>query len=206
ETETDGAYRRLVRRAIASAGSRAAAADVRGVDRVLLSVRRSDEALGRKRPDEIRSLIAAVEDRLDAARRLRLARDRWDLRAGELLAYRDRVAKPVEEFEAIRERLADIRSFSGPRPRSLPKLRLRVAGVLQRMAAIVPPQELEASHAMLTSACHLARQAVDARERAVLTEDMRLAGDASAAAAGAMMLLARASADMQGIFKPPELR
>ena len=206
ETDTDRAYAQLTRRAMASAASRAATADVRGVDRVLLSVRQSDKVLGGKRPEEIRSLIAAVEERLDAARRLRLARDRWELRGGVLLDYRDRIAKPLEELEAIKDRLADIRSFAGPSPRVLVRLRQRLAGVLKRLEAIVPPEEVDAQHAMLTSACHLAAQAVDARERAVRAEDMQVAWDASSAAAGSMMLLARAWAEMQGTFRPPELR
>ena len=206
ETNADTAYAQLARRSMASAASRAAAADVRGVDRVLLNIRQADKTLGGKRPEEIRSLIAAVEERLDATRRLRLARDRWDLRAGVLLDYRDRIAKSVEELHAIKDRLADIRSFAGPSPRVLTRLRRRVAAVLKRVEAIVPPKEVEAQHAMLTSACHLAAQAVDARERAVRAEDMQIAWDASSAAAGSMMLLARAWAEMQGSFKPPELR
>lgn len=206
ETKADKAYAQLARRAMASAKSSAAAADVRGVDRVLLGIRQSDRALGGTRPEEIRSLIAAVEERLDAARRLRLARDRWALRAGVLLDYRDRVEQPLKDFEAVKDRLADIRSFAGPSPRVLTRVGRSVSGVLKRLKAIVPPEELETQHAMLVSACHLAAQAVEARGRAVRAEDMKLAWDASSAAAGSMMLLARARAEMQGTFRPPQLR
>ena len=52
--------------------------------------------LMRKRPDAVRALVADVEARLDAVRRLRLARDRWALRAPELRRYRAAIASPVD--------------------------------------------------------------------------------------------------------------
>ena len=71
------------------ANERARAADVRGVQQLFARVKASDDALGGNRPDAVDALVAAVEERLDAARRLRLERDRWALRLPELRAYRD---------------------------------------------------------------------------------------------------------------------
>ena len=48
--------------------------------------------------------------------------------------------------------------------------------------------------------------AVSARREAVQSGNLRTAWDASAAAAGSMMLLARARADVDALLKPPQLR
>jgi len=206
DTKTDEGYAKLRQRIIASADRRAAAADVRGVDRLLLQIRKADAALGSKRPDDVAALIAHVETKLDSARRLRLARDRWALRSGVLFAYRELTAAVIRDFEAIKPALAEIRSLSGPNPRSLARLRQRISAMSERLAAIAPPAEMASLHAMLVSACHLAAQAVEGRERAVVSQDLRVAWDASAAASGATMLVIRAWTDMQTLFRPPELR
>jgi hypothetical protein len=89
ELEIDRVYRHLETRMIRLADERARAADVRGVQRVLGDVKAGDEALGRYRPDAVNAILASVEAHLDAARRLRLERDRWALRVPELRAYHD---------------------------------------------------------------------------------------------------------------------
>src|SRR5262249_39211496 len=80
ELEIDRVYRHLETQMIARADERARAADVRGVQQVLAQVKTTDAALGGYRPDAVNSIIASVQVRLDAARRLRLDRDRWALR------------------------------------------------------------------------------------------------------------------------------
>jgi hypothetical protein len=206
ELKTDQSYARLRDRSVASAQRLAAAGDVAGMSDLISRVARADEQLGRKRSAEVDALVAHLEMRLDAARRLRLARDRWALRSEVLLAYRSQARKAVEALEALKAPLAEIRALAGPDPRSFKKLRQRVAEVQGRLMRIVPPPELATQHATLLSACQLAGQAVDVREQAILRQDMRLAWDASAAASGSTMLMVQAWSDMQALFQPPELR
>ena len=59
---------------------------------------------------------------------------------------------------------------------------------MKRAAAIVPPDELKAAHALLVSAAQLADNAARIRREATLAGDMARAWDASSAAAGALML------------------
>src|SRR5947209_3876321 len=65
-------YRLFSTRMLAQGQQRARRADVRGLEEVLATIRRRDAALGRKRPDDINSLMTAVQTQLDAARGLRL--------------------------------------------------------------------------------------------------------------------------------------
>ena len=84
------------KRATAAAGR----ADVRAVERVIATVVRRDAQLGRKRPEEINALIEQVRVQLDAARRLRLARDQWHERASSYRAYMKSVAPIIERDDA----------------------------------------------------------------------------------------------------------
>jgi hypothetical protein len=73
-------------------------------------------------------------------------------------------------------------------------------------AAIAPPDELAPAHALLISAVQLAGTAAQIRRAATMAGDMTRAWDASSAAAGALMLGARARADMQIQLRPPQIR
>lgn len=206
EVETDRAYARLARRTVMEADRRAADADVRGLERMMRELQQRDAQLGAKRPDEMAALLAALGEKLDAARRLRLAKDRWTRRSPAILAYRDRVADVLKAVDRLRPHLEDIRSLAGPAPAALSRLRRQVEAITRQISRIVPPPELEAAHALLVSACHLAREAADARERAIDAEDLQQAWNASAAAAGSMMLVAQARGEMERQFQPPEIR
>jgi hypothetical protein len=80
------------------------------------------------------------------------------------------------------------------------------AQILKLSAAIVPPREFVAAHSLLVSAVQLANQAAKVRREATLAADMARAWDASSAAAGALMLGARAQSDIQTLMRPPQLR
>ena len=100
----------------------ARAADVRSLAQLVDRVRLSDQALGGQRPETVATLIAAVEARLDAARRLRLARDRWALRAPEFRQYRAAIRLPWTCFAALEPSLQQIKLLAGSSPSSLTML------------------------------------------------------------------------------------
>jgi hypothetical protein len=206
ELETDRAYQSLSARMLARASERAKAADVRGVERVLADIRIQDGALGGKRPETVDALVVAVDAHLDAARVRRLERDRWALRAPELRKYQAAVSASLNKLAALAEPLEDIKALAGSGPDAL-ALVLRVAReVTKTVTAAVPPVELQAVHSLLISAAQLADSAARTRREAALTGSMPRAWDASAAAAGALMLTVRARADMQTELLPPHLR
>jgi hypothetical protein len=206
ERRTDRAYQGLTARIIGQADRQARAADVGGLLRLADSVRLSDRQLGGQRPETVAALIAAVEVRLDAARRLQLARDRWTLRAPELRQYRAAIKAPLDLFARLEPALEQIKSLAGNSPSSLMMIESAVSQILQQARAIEPPQEFRAAQALLVSAVQLAGSAGQIRREATLAGDIARAWDASSAAAGALMLGARAKTDMQSLLRPPELR
>jgi len=205
EQRVDQRYRTLTARTLTAADRRARQGDVHGLERLLAAVDQRDKALGERRPESVTALIAAVQDKLDAVRRIRLARDRWALRAPVYAKYRAAIRMPIDLFASLKPSLEDIRSLSGSTPASLSSAD-RLAKQIQTLAsAIVPPEELAAAHALLISAVQLAANATEIRRQAALAGDMARAWDASSAAAGALMLGAKARADIQTLLRPPHL-
>jgi len=187
------------------ASLRARAADVRGLQRLLTEVHERDRALGAKRPDAVNALVESVEAKLDAARRLRLAREGWSIRLPELLKYRVSVTPPLERLDRLKPALEDIRSLAGSAPGTLALIQRDAAEVLKTASAITPPEELRAAHALLVSAAQMAVSAARIRREAALTGNIARAWDASAAAAGALMLDARARTQIQELLRFSQL-
>ena len=206
EVTADRLYQSMIRRVMALATLRARQADIRGVRRVLESLGQRDIALGQKRPDAVRNARAAIEGQLDAARRLRLARDRWALRAAVLREYGDAMGTSFVIFRSLQEPLADIKELAGSSQASLVFVQRQVDRVLRLIEDIVPPDECRTAHALLVSAAHLADNAAKIRREATLSGELARAWDASSAAAGALMLTGRATAEIKTSLRLPQLQ
>jgi hypothetical protein len=204
EERIDRSYDALSKRITVVADYRARNGDVLGVERLLTRIARRDTLLGQQRPDAINALVAVVEEKLDAARRLRLARDRWDLRAPDLATYRAAITTPLDIFATLRPALEDIKSLAGSSPSTLARLDRLIAWILERSAVISPPEELTAAHAVFVSAVHMAENAARIRREATLASSVERAWDASSAAAGALMLGARARSDIRTQLRRPQ--
>ena len=206
ELRFDRSYRSLTTRTMAVANHRARLADVRGLERLLRGIPQRDAALGAKRPEAVNALVAAVEAKLDAARQLQLARDRWALRAPVLGRYGAAIREPMVLFAQLKPSLESIKALSGSSPAALAAIQLNVSAILTLASTIEPPDELAAAHALLISAAQLAGNAAQIRREAALATDMARAWDASSAAAGALMLGAKARTDIQTLLRLPQLR
>lgn len=205
ERRLDRAYGTLRGSTLAAAQRYAARADVRSLERLRASVARDDERLGRQRPDMMGALLAAVDSQLDAARRLRLAQDQWRMQVGGFRAYQRDVTTTLDALAHATAGLEDIRSQAGPDPRVLQTLDARLTREGARLAAVTPPAELAPVHALLRSARELAANAVALRLDAVAAASLEQAGHASAAAAGALMLIERARTELASALRPPAL-
>lgn len=205
EQELDRRYQAMSARMLNLATSRARQADVRGVQRVIASIRANDELLGSLRPDVVAAVTAAVEDQLDAARRLRLERDAWALRAPELRAYRTAMAPTLVRLQRMAPLLEDIKALAGSGPDALGAILRSVDLARRDVRLIKPPDELRELHEMFGSALQLAQNAARIRREAALRANVTRAWDASSAAAGALMLAQRARTDLLKALQSPQL-
>jgi hypothetical protein len=206
EARLEKNYGALTSTAMTRATVAASRADVRAVERVLATVNQRDAQLGRKRPEEINALIEQVRVQLDAARKLRLARDRWHERSSSFRAYQKNVAPIVASMVRAQRSLDDIKRLAGSEATVLVGLAGRLASHSKALNVVAVPDELKAAHALLASAVNLAETAVKTRRQATLHGELQLAWDASSAAAGSMMLLSRAQEDMEAAVRLPEIR
>ena len=206
ELRIDRSYQALTAGVLRVADRRAQLGDVGALERLLQDIPQRDRALGGRRPESITALVATVEAKLDAARRLQLAREQWAYRAPLFAQYGTAIRTPIDMFAELKPSLEAIKSLSGSSPNALFTLQRVASRILKLMATIVPPAELSPSHALLVSAAQLAFNAADIRRQAALANDMNRAWNASSAAAGALMLGARAQTDIQVLLRPPNLR
>jgi hypothetical protein len=206
ESETSSKYAGLARDAIRSANSAAADGDVRGVERTMRKVQQRDVKLGRRRSDEMNALMSALQERLDSARRLRLLRDQWSRRSEAFHAYKNALGAPLAMLDKLRRRLEDVRALAGPPVDALPDMIQRFERAYRQLRLVRPPDEMASAHATLLSSAELGQQAARTRERATMTGDVRLAWDASAAAAGSLMMVAQGRQQIEILSRPPELR
>lgn len=206
EKKVDKAYTDLSTSLLKLAAARAADADVRGLQNVITRALKADDSLGRRRPGQMASLLAMLDLRLDAARRLRLARDAWAARVVLIKEYGEAIAAPVERLRGFRKWLDHIRDLSGPDPKYLRPLQDRARLAQLELGGVTPPAEARTTHQLFVSALHMTRNAAMLRWNAVSSNDNKLAWDASAAAAGAITLAEQAAAELQRLISSQPTR
>jgi hypothetical protein len=110
----------------------------------------------------------------------------------------------MDELVRARAGLEDIRALAGPQERQLARLEVALVKVTAALGSMLVPEDARPAHGLLLSAAQLAESATRLRRQAVRGGDMKVAWDASAAAAGALMLLDRARADLARAVSPPD--
>ena len=203
EDRVSRAYEGLTRNMLLAAERSARVGDVNGVERAIRRALAGDDRLGQRRPQEMAALLATLDATLDTARRLRLARDSWAARLEVLRAYRAAVEEPIAIMRTSLDALDQVRRLAGPSRSRLAQLAARTARAVTLLTGITVPAEGTEAHGLLANAVLLASRAAQSRQRAVVAGDMRLAWEASSAAAGAVMLFERASEALQTLAQAP---
>jgi hypothetical protein len=204
EVAIDRNYATLANRVLAQADRRVKRADVRGLTRLRDQVLDEDARLGGKRPQQLDALLATLNQRLDAAQRLRLARDRWQLQSETFRLYRRAIDAWVDVLRRAQGPLNDIRALAGPPATTLRDIQRRFDRLDPAMRMVLVPVDLRNTHASLVSAWQLANTAIGQRQRAIAKNDMDLARNASAAAAGSLMLFERVQMEIAQSLEAPK--
>lgn len=203
DQRVDRAYAELRTATLTSAAKSAARADVRALERLRGAVRVADARLGSSRPADITGLLAALDARLEAARSMQLARDQWELRAPAARQYRRSVSPALRAITRHTTALEDVRAQAGPPASKLQSVLDRWRRDGTRLDRLTPPVEMAPVHALFRSAWAMGDQAFSLRLSAAASNDPARAQQASSAAAGALMLLTRARADLDAALVRP---
>jgi hypothetical protein len=205
ETAIDLRYAGMTRDLLANASRAATAARVADVERVLHRLPQEDARLGGRRPEVVQALRTAVQGQLDRARRLRLLLDQWTVRKSLYRDYQKSVGSDIVQLVKAQAALEAIRRLDGPQPDSLQSLRSRLSGGAVRLERLRIPDYLRSTHDLLVSAWRFAESAANARTLAVSSGNIATAWEASSAAAGSLMMLARAQQEIRALLEPPTL-
>jgi hypothetical protein len=206
ELRIEKAYSTLAASTLSTANVRAERGDLRGVQELFESVLKADDRLGRRRPQNTSALLAALEWRLAEAGRVRIAREAWALRLAAFRKYRQSIERAVQELRDSRKWLIQIRERTGPSRLVLPRMEQRLVMGRQMLGGIPPPAELDAAHGLYRAAFQMAWRAASMRRNAVSSNDAKLAWDAASGAAGALMLLDRATEELDRLTSRPTHR
>ncbi len=206
EQAVDARYAVLSERLVAQAARAAGRARISDVERVLTAIPREDAKLGRQRPELVQALQATIRQRLEDARRLRLLRDRWTVRQSLYRDYQRSVGSQLLQLVKAQPQLEAIRRLDGPSPDALLTLRTRLSGGAERLQRLRTPDDLRVIHDLLIGAWRFADSAVQVRYEAIVSADIGTAWEASSAAAGALMMLGRAQAQLRELLEPPGLQ
>ncbi len=160
-----------------------------------------DQRLQQARPADVAALLATLDVKLDAARRLRLAQDAWALRLDVLSQYWREVRTGLDRLLGVREWLTAVRHLDGPSPGALRQLSGHVTAAQRELGAVQPPPEVAAAHSTLLAAAGMAVRASATRFDAVRSGSMDTAWQAASAAAGALMLLDQSTLELRRITR-----
>ncbi len=206
ERRADREYGRLAGELTGLAKVRAARGDVHGVQALIARLAERDLRLGRERPQLVAAIAAALRHDLEEARTHRLQLDRWRSRVGTYRSYERRIRHTFAELARVQPALEDIRQLAGPDAEALVAVRRSVGDAGRRLATVEPPAGMSQVHDLLQSAVQMAQTAARVREEAVAAGSLERAWSASAAAAGAQLLTARARDELGRLLQPPRVR
>jgi hypothetical protein len=206
EAVVDERYAALSRRFLASAVSAAGQARISDVERIITQVAKEDARLGQRRPEVVQALGASLQLQLDNARRLRLLRDRWQIRRTSYRQYQRTINSQLLQLVKIQSSLDAIRRLTGPSATVLVTLRSRLSGGADRLQRMMVPDYLRPTHELLVSAWRFAESAVDIRYEAVSSGNVTIAWQASSSAAGALLMVDRVQSEIRTLLEPPRLQ
>jgi len=206
EAVIDDRYAALTRRSVTSATNAAAQARIGDIERIINRIAKEDAQLGRRRPEVVQALDASLQVQLDNARRLRLLRDRWQIRRSGYRQYQRTINSQLLQLVRMQPSLDAIRRLTGPPPITLVTIRSRLAGGADRLQRLAVPDYLRPTHELLVSAWRFAETAVDIRYDAVSSGNVAVALQASSSAAGALLMVDRVQREIRVLLEPPRLQ
>jgi hypothetical protein len=203
ERKLDRAYSDLTSRTLREARKLEEDADVAALERLAAGARKEDGRLGYQRPDTMQSLFASLDASVEQANRTREAIDRYKYRTSTYGAYRRRIGDSLGKFDDVAGDIGAVRALAVLKGRRLSKAEKRVSAIEVSLLPIAPPAELGAAHDLLLSSARLMREALRLHRGAAGARDPAVAQNASAAAAGALLLLDTARARIGEFFQKP---
>jgi hypothetical protein len=117
--------------------------------------------------------------------------------------YRRSMLGSFSTFKAATKGLEEVRQMVGPKPGAITPIAQRLARGNRTLYRVKPPPELMPAHTLVRSAWELAESAFRLRLDAATRNSIDGARQASSAAAGALMLFAKARVELDEVMRKP---
>ena len=202
EQELDRAYAELASRARRDAREREQDADVAGLEQLAARVQREDARLGYQRPETMQALLASLAASAAAARERRAALDRYESRRSAYKSYRRSIGDTLGKFDEVIDEIVAVKAFEALAGRRLSRTEKRVGAIVVSLLPAQPPPELASAHELLLSSARMMGQALRL-QRGPSAARGESSQNASAAAAGALLLLDSARGRIDEFFRKP---
>jgi hypothetical protein len=206
EAAADAAYSALAEELAVKADAALRRGDVEGVQALRAVLAERDQALGSRRPARAAAIGALLDAKLEAARIHRKALDHYAAVRRSLLVYERQVRTVMSGLDGLAPILAHIRDGKYSSYDRLVRAAARISELSSEIGAIEPPADLADLHATLRSAIHMAAEACSRRRLAVTTTSEDLQREASAAAAGSMLLTGHTREQLVVRLFPPKIQ
>ena len=180
--------------------------DVAGMTAALELLRARDRELGGRRPQMTGALMAELETGLLRVRSYREALDRYVAIRSTLLTYERNVRPVMSGFDGLVPVFTAVKEDRFTAYERLVRTEERLAGFVETLDLVAPPDELADIQATLMSSLRMATHAIARRRLAAASGSKTVAAEASSAAAGAMLLAEQARSQLVMRLYPPKIQ
>jgi hypothetical protein len=205
EIRAGSAYAALTAALLKRADDARRRGDVAALKRLQAELVRRDRSLGRLRPLEMKALAAELQETVRATTAFRRALANYNQQRGALRAYNARVRPILSGIAAATPVVTAVRELHPATRQQLSSTELRLRALQAQAQKIKPPRTLVGMHATLISAIRMARESLTRRQLDG-SRQPTAPGPAASAAAGALLLVQQARADLATSLRPPTIQ
>jgi hypothetical protein len=180
--------------------------DVAGIEAAIQALRAHDKQFGRRRDAIVSAAESELDEMLVATRAYREKLDHYALVRGSLLAYERTMRPMMSGFDGLSPVFSALRDGKFTAYERLEVATTRLESFRSGLKTVQTPPDLVDVHASFESALQMADYAVARRKLAVSTTNEAYDREASAAAAGAIMLASLAREQLVARLYPPKIQ
>lgn len=179
--------------------------DVAAVERISRELERQDDALGRRRPTEVSEFNAQLGAALEATRAFRAALDAHTRQLTALRRYDVGLRPLLDRFDTIAPVLTAIREMRGVSSSQIDLTDAAILRLGRDLDGVRPPLAQGTVHVTFQNVLRIAREALVRRRQARSSQSSEMR-EASAAAAGALLLVGQVRRDLAGSLRRPTIQ
>jgi hypothetical protein len=206
EETVERQYRALMQDAITRADVAVRHGRASVMQRLIWDVEAADQKLGAKRPREMAAFMRRLEIELALAREQQAAFARWEAVKDQLLAYELRLRPIFDRWVSRRLVFRAVQAQRTPSRAEVDEALRTLASIDASLRALRPLPEVQHVHDVFRSATQMARQGLLLAQRLTVAGNADIARNASAAIAGAELLLAQGRKDLVPALNPRKVR